>query len=63
VEGIMGYEELWVTRGLLKIEFKKTRKNQKKSEKYLTTLDAVTFILKKKQLVKIVSFMFLVSSN
>jgi hypothetical protein len=32
----MGYEELWVTRGLLKIEFKKSRKIRENQKKYLT---------------------------
>jgi hypothetical protein len=32
----MGYEELWVSRGLLKIEFKNREKIRKNQEKYLT---------------------------
>jgi hypothetical protein len=65
----MGFEALWVLRGWLTIEFKKSqkkiRKNQKKSELYLykyTNLNNKNYDLWKKSIKK-VFFMPLVTSR
>ena len=62
----MGFQGLWVSGGWLKIAFKKSQKNQKKSEKnsalYITNLNNKNYALRKKS-VKKVLFMPLVSSR